>query len=109
MTNECEHGRLARRCEICELIRVEDENSLRAQLKAANETIAELRDAFAETSSEAENRLRAKVAELEAERDRLREAIQNQCANLCTEAWTSRGMHHPDCLAHELEGGEDDS
>ena len=144
MTNECEHGRLARRCEICELIRVEDENSLRAQLKAANETIAELRDAFAATSSDEEMRLRAKVTDLEGElarvegerdnmaiaierwriqedlwweleknhkevegeRDRLLEAIKNQCANLCTEAWTcgewlNPRLEHPMATKHE--------
>jgi len=48
------------------------------------------------------------LADSQAEVAKLREAIQSQCQHLCTEAWTSRGMHHPDCLAHELEGGEDE-
>jgi len=47
--------------------------------------------------------LRAELKRVEAERDRLATAIRNQCANLCTEAWASRGKHHPDCLAYELD------
>jgi len=38
---------------------------------------------------------------------KLREAIQNQCRNICTEAYTSRGKHHHDCLAYELAEGSE--
>jgi len=71
---------------------------------------AALRKRIAELEAKLQDTLEGKlIAELEAERDRLATAIRNQCANLCTEAWASRGKHHPDCLAYELEGGEDDS
>jgi len=44
--------------------------------------------------------LKSRIAELEG-------AIRNQCANLCTEAYTSRGKHHHDCLVYELAEGSE--
>jgi len=45
----------------------------------------------------------ARIAELEAENERLSTAIRQTHTNYCTEAWTDRGLHAPECLLYELE------
>jgi len=47
--------------------------------------------------------MRARIAELEAENERLSTAIRQTHTNYCTEAWTDRGLHAPECLLYELE------
>jgi hypothetical protein len=38
-----------------------------------------------------------------AELERLRDVLRQTHERHCTDAWTSRGLHAPDCLAFEVE------
>lgn len=46
------------------------------------------------------------VRELEAELLRLRAVVKQTHANYCTEAWTDRGLHAPECLAYEMDADD---
>lgn len=43
------------------------------------------------------------VNDLEAELLRLRSVLRQTHVNHCTEAWTGRGLHAPECLLYEVD------
>jgi len=45
----------------------------------------------------------ARIAELQAENERLRAVLRQTCVNECGPEYRGRGLHAPGCLAYEVD------
>jgi hypothetical protein len=68
--------------------------------EAANPVVAKMR--FDKMLEDNHYNLKYAVEKMLDELTRLREVIKHTHINYCTEAYTSRGLHAPECLLYEL-------